>query len=76
MKSRIESNSQPIDWSHSRNRILNDNFCILEQLKCSNNFRDWSKSMGGGGVGRSREGVGHEVLSLVQGVGRAIFSYP
>ena len=24
---------------------------------------------------RSREGVGHEVLSLVQGVGRAIFSY-
>ena len=28
------------------------------------------------GVGRSREGVGHEVLSLVQGVGRAIFSYP
>ena len=36
--------------------------------------RDWSKSIGG--VGRSREGVGHEVLSLVQGVGRAIFSYP
>ena len=31
---------------------------------------------GGGGVGRSKEGVGHEVLSLVQGVGRAIFSYP
>ena len=30
----------------------------------------------GGGGGRSREGVGHEVLSLVQGVGRAIFSYP
>ena len=27
-------------------------------------------------VGRSREGVGHEVLSLVQGVGRTIFSYP
>ena len=26
--------------------------------------------------GWSREGVGHEVLSLVQGVGRAIFSYP
>ena len=36
--------------------------------------RDWSKSIGG--VGQSREGVGHEVLSLVQGVGRAIFSYP
>ena len=31
---------------------------------------------GGGGMGRSREGVGHEVLSLVQGVGHAIFSYP
>ena len=28
-------------------------------------LRDWSKSIGGGGVGRSREGVGHEVLSLV-----------
>ena len=28
------------------------------------------------GVGRSREGEGHEVLSLVLGVGRAIFSYP
>ena len=43
------------------------------------NPRDWSKSIGGGGGGgvdRSREGVGHEVLSLVQGVGRAIFSYP
>ena len=34
------------------------------------------KYRGGGGVGRSREGVGHEVLSLVQEVGRAIFSYP
>ena len=39
-------------------------------------LRDWSKSIGGGGVGRSREGVGHDVLSLVQGVGRTIFSYP
>ena len=27
-------------------------------------------------MGRSREGVGHEVLSLVHRVGRAIFSYP
>ena len=27
-------------------------------------------------VGRSREGAGHEVFSLLQGVGRAIFSYP
>ena len=40
-------------------------------------FRDWSKSVvGGREVGRSREGVGHQVLSLVQGVGRAIFRYP
>ena len=31
---------------------------------------------GVGAVGRSREGMGHEVLSLMQGVGRAIFSYP
>ena len=30
----------------------------------------------GGAVGRSREEVGHEVLSLMQGVGRVIFSYP
>ena len=37
-------------------------------------IRDWSKSIGW--VGQSRKGVGHEVLSLVQGVGRAIFSYP
>ena len=38
-------------------------------------LRDCSKSIGEG-LDRSREGVGHEVLSLVQGVGRAIFSYP
>ena len=38
-------------------------------------IRDWSKSIAGG-VGRRRDGVGHEVLSLVQGVGSAIFSYP
>ena len=30
----------------------------------------------GGAVDRSREEVGHEVLSLMQGVGRVIFSYP
>ena len=28
------------------------------------------------GVGRNREGVGHEVLSFVQGVGHAIFIFP
>ena len=39
-------------------------------------FKGLVKKYGGGGVGRSREGVGHEVLSLVQGVGHAIFSYP
>ena len=30
-------------------------------------FREWSKSIGGwggGGVGRSREGVGHQFLNL------------
>ena len=50
----------------------------LSLLNLRKMFRDWSKGMGGGGggVGRSREGVGHEVLSLVQGLGRAIFSYP
>ena len=49
----------------------------IKYKSCYYLFRDWSKSMGGGGgVGRSREGVGHEILSLVQGVGRAIFSYP
>ena len=31
---------------------------------------------GGIEVRRSRKGVGHEVLSLVPGVGRAMFSYP
>ena len=31
---------------------------------------------GAGAVGRSREEVGHEVLSLMQGVGGVIFSYP
>ena len=36
-------------------------------------LRDWSKSMGGGAEQR---GVGHEFLSLVKGVGRAILSYP
>ena len=44
------------------------------QNETSDLLRDWSNSIGG--VGRSREGVGHEVLSLVQGVGRAILSYP
>ena len=36
--------------------------------------RDWSKSIGGDGP--EQRGVGHEVLSLVKGVCRAIFSYP
>ena len=39
-------------------------------------FRDWSKSRGGGWGGAEQRGGGHEVLSLVHGVGRAIFSYP
>ena len=36
-------------------------------------LRDWSKGIWG--VGRSREGVGQAVFSLVQEVSRAIFSY-
>ena len=39
-------------------------------------FKGLVKKYRGGGVGRSREGVGDEVLNLVQRVGRAIFSYP
>ena len=35
--------------------------------------RTGKKVWGGGGC---REGVGHEVLSLVQGVARATYSYP
>ena len=31
---------------------------------------------GRGGGGPEQRGGGHEVLSLMQGVGRAIFSYP
>ena len=53
----------------SNNLNLTDGFTLLL-------LRDWSKSIGGGRGGWSREGVGHEVLSLVQGGGRAIFSYP
>ena len=33
-----------------------------------------NKYRGGGGVGRSREGVGHLVFSLPNGVGQAILS--
>ena len=52
---------------------LKINFFCFKKL----NFKGLvKKNGGGGGVGRSREGVGHEVLRLVQGVGRAIFSYP
>ena len=50
---------------------LKINFFCFKKL----NFKGLVKKYGGG-VGRSREGVGHEVLRLVQGVGRAIFSYP
>ena len=30
-----------------------------------NMIRDWSKSTGGGGVGRSRRGVGYNISSLM-----------
>ena len=39
-------------------------------------YRGREGGRGGGAVGRSREEVGHEVLSLMQGVGGVIFSYP
>ena len=51
---------------------LKINFFCFKKL----NFKGLVKKYGGGGGGRSRGGGGHEVLSLVQGVGRAIFSYP
>ena len=38
-------------------------------------FRDWLKSIAGGGGVRSGEEVGHEVFSLIRG-GHAIFRYP
>ena len=38
-------------------------------------YREGGGGRGGVEVRRSRKGVGHEVLSLVQGVGRAMFSY-
>ena len=50
---------------------LKANFTAIKR----STLRDWSKSIGGV-VGRSRQGVGHEVLSLVQGVGRTICGYP
>ena len=34
------------------------------------------KKYRGGWAGAERGSLGHEVLSLAQGVGRAIFSYP
>ena len=37
-------------------------------------LRDWSKSTGGGGVGRSRRGVGHHLFSLSNGVDHAILN--
>ena len=53
---------------------LGDNTSIcrtLHILRKPNSIRDWSKSMGGGD-GPEQRGVGHEVLSLVQGVGHPI----
>ena len=47
---------------------------IIDQTSCAD--KGLVKKYGGGGVGRRREGVGHGGLSLVQGVGRAICSYP
>ena len=56
-------------------QVLAEVYCKIPKISPFMHIRDWSKSIGGG-VGRSREGVGHEVLSLVQGMGRAICGYP
>ena len=69
MNSNIRNNGSLASFKHNVFKSL------LAELKAAMLLRDWSKSTGEG-VGRSREGVGHEVLSLVQGVGRAICSYP
>ena len=53
---------------------LNSTSIKTKSMTCKNLAKGLVKKYRG--VGRSREGVGHEVLSLVQGVGRAIFSYP
>ena len=49
---------------------------VILNLKTMENVGDKPLVKKYRGVGRSREGVGHKVLSLVQGVGRKIFSYP
>ena len=51
--------------------------CCLKLCSCSVCMKlGTGQKVWGEGVGRSREGVGYEVLSLVQGVGLAICSYP
>ena len=57
--------------------VSNNKYFLNPVQSVTPNLGTGKKVWGGGGrVGRSREGVGHELLSLVQGVGRAIFSYP
>ena len=55
--------------------VSNNKYFINPVQSVTPNLGTGNKVWGGVGVGRSREGVGPEVLSLVQGVGRAIFSY-
>ena len=55
-------------------RLGNDSRRSLQGLV--KKYREGGGGGGGVGVRQSKKGVGHEVLSLVQGVGRAMFSYP
>ena len=69
-----------ITFAISTNKLyLPKNGCEGPKLGCLIYIQGLVKKYwmgGGGGVGQRREGVGYEVLNLVQGVGRAIFSYP
>lgn len=61
--------------THVRSGVQVTTILFLQDFHCK---RLVKKYTGGVGVwaGRNREGLGHEVLSLVQRVGRTIFSYP
>ena len=66
-----------ITFAISTNKLyLPKNGCEGPKLGCLIYIQGLVKKYWMGGVGQRREGVGYEVLNLVQGVGRAIFSYP
>ena len=63
----VEANAIPLDKGLVKKYNNNNNNTYIALIRMRSSIE---------GVSRSREGVGHEVLSLVQGMGRAIFSYP